>query len=42
MMKKKIAALALAATGTKSRIQTVFLALEAGGGPHMLHRHKHA
>lgn len=42
MMKKKIAALALAATGTKSRIQTVSLALEAGGGSHMLHRHKHA
>lgn len=42
MMKKKIAALALAASGTESRIQTVSLALEAGGGPHMLHRHKHA
>lgn len=42
MMKKKIAALALAATGTESRIQTVSLDLEAGGGPHMLHRHKHA
>lgn len=42
MMKKKIAALALAATGTKSRIQTVSLDLEAGGGPRMLHRHKHA
>lgn len=42
MMKKKIAALALAATGTKSRIQTASLDLEAGGGPHMLHRHKHA
>lgn len=42
MMKKKMAALVLVATGTESRIQTVSLDLEAGGGPHMLYRHKHA
>lgn len=42
MMKKKIAALALVATGTENRIQTVSLALEGRGGPHMLYRHKHA
>ena len=42
MMKKKIAALALVATGTESRIQTISLGLEGGGGPHMLCRHKHA
>ncbi len=42
MMKKKIAALALAATGTENRIQTVSLDLEGGSGKRMLYRHKHA